>query len=108
MELNEYAEKAVATAVYPREIGLIYTALGLAGESGEVANKVKKLLRDNNGVMTLAAKQELAHEVGDCLWYVAAFVEELGLSLDEVARLNLIKLATRAAKGTLHGSGDER
>ena len=109
MDFNTYQKKARTTAVYPN-IGtnLWYPALGLAGEAGEVAEKVKKIYRDDAGVVTLAKILEICKELGDALWYISNVASELNLDLDEVARLNLEKLAQRAVGNKLHGSGDER
>jgi NTP pyrophosphatase (non-canonical NTP hydrolase) len=94
--------------VYPPKIGLAYAALGLAGEAGEVANKVKKVYRDADGVLSDEARDALSDELGDVLWYVAAVATELGLSLNAVAEANLDKLARRQRLGRLQGSGDAR
>lgn len=102
----------MAPHVAPNEYGLnvialTYTSLGLAGEAGEVANKVKKILR---GDYSLDAKliEQLAGELGDVLWYVAQTARRLGLSLDEIAAMNLSKLRLRLNTDTLKGSGDNR
>ena len=86
----------------------IYPALGLAGESGEICEKIKKAIRDDGGQMTEERRTLLAKELGDVLWYVATMCSELKLDLDEVASGNLAKLAARQANGKLHGSGDLR
>lgn len=108
MELNEYQRKAQETAIYPKEIGLIYTTLGLVGEAGELANKVKKIIRDHNGEITEDIEIELQDELGDVLWYVANLAKELNFDLDIVARNNLYKLQMRKNTNTLKGSGDNR
>lgn len=82
--------------------------LGLSGEAGETADKFKKLIRDKNGVVSEADKMAIAKELGDVLWYVASIARYMDMSLSEVAILNMGKLADRAAKDTLHGSGDNR
>jgi NTP pyrophosphatase (non-canonical NTP hydrolase) len=103
--MNEYQSEACTTAVYPQAKGLEYTALGLAGEAGEIANKVKKVLRDGASAYDPDA---LANELGDVLWYVAMFAEELGIDLDDIAVLNLSKLKSRQKRGVLKGAGDNR
>ncbi len=111
LTLNAYQYLAQRTAVYPGkgEVGgLAYAALGLAGESGEVAEKVKKLLRDAAGVLDDARRQAIKKELGDVLWYVAAVAAECMLTLDAVARANVDKLADRKERGTLKGEGDNR
>lgn len=107
MEFNEYQEKARETAIYPSEQGLIYTALGLCGEAGEVAEKVKKMIRDE---IQLDAKYrgKLARELGDVLWYVANLAHEIDVTLDTVALANLSKLTSRKDRNALKGEGDER
>lgn len=109
MELNEYQKMASKTAIYPEEHELTYAALGLAGEAGEVANKVKKLIRDGIDPDTYDAKRaEIADEVGDVLWYIAALCKDLRVDLEDVARGNLHKLADRQRRGKLQGQGDKR
>lgn len=108
MNLNEYQNLASVTAVYPSQIGTEYTILGLCGEAGELANQWKKVLRDDNGVITDARFEKLVDELGDVLWYLAMIAHELSISLDTVAERNLQKLSARKAQNTLHGSGDNR
>ena len=86
----------------------LLAALGLAGEAGELANKVKKVYRDDAGILTTQARWKLADELGDVLWYVAAVATEIGIDLDAIANLNLNKLAARKTNDTLHGNGDAR
>lgn len=88
---------------------MTYPALGLTGEAGEIANKVKKILRDDYDLVELTVKeQELAKEIGDVLWYCAALASDLGLDLSKIAQDNLDKLQDRANRGTIKGSGDNR
>ncbi|MGB1416827.1 MAG: nucleoside triphosphate pyrophosphohydrolase family protein [Synechococcus sp.] len=109
MELNAYQEAARKTAAYP-DIGRnpIYPTLGLTGEAGEVADKVKKVLRDGDGVFDAETREAIKLELGDVLWYVAQLALELGYDLDQVAAANLDKLASRASRGQIAGSGDHR
>ena len=109
MLLNDYQLESRSTARYP-DAGnnLIYPTLGLTGEAGEVADKVKKLIRDHNGVVDQRFTDDVALELGDVLWYVAQLATELGLSLDDVASANLRKLKSRSQRGTLGGEGDHR
>lgn len=109
MNFEEYQQKSRKTAVYPNAgDNFIYPTLGLAGEAGEVAEKIKKVLRDHGGVIDGAKKQEIAKELGDVLWYVAQIASELGLPLDDIANLNIEKLYSRLERGKISGSGDSR
>jgi len=109
LNFREYQERARLTAIYPR-MGQdpIYPALGLCGEAGEVAEKVKKILRDDNGYISEVKREEVKKELGDVLWYVANLCYEFNLDLEDVAATNLEKLASRAERGKLTGSGDTR
>lgn len=104
--LNEYQKMALETAIYPQPI--IYPSLGMCGEAGEVADKVKKVLRDNNSEFTDEKKLEIAMEAGDVLWYVATLLNDLGFTLGEIAAKNYKKLKSRQKRGKLGGSGDNR
>jgi NTP pyrophosphatase (non-canonical NTP hydrolase) len=108
MELSDYQRRSRRTAEYPREAWLVYPALGLAGEAGEVAEHAKKVIRDDGGTVGEARRAAMAKELGDVLWYVAQLATELGLELDEVAAQNLEKLLSRQQRGVLSGSGDDR
>ena len=108
MTINEYQEGALRTAIYPESRRIIYPTLGLTGEAGEVADKVKKVIRDNNDEFTDERKQQIALELGDVMWYAATLAHVLGYSLDEICQMNLDKLASRMQRNQLHGSGDER
>jgi len=107
-DFQEYQDQAAETAVYPKPIGLAYVALGLAGEAGEIANKVKKVYRDNGGKLLPEVRATLVKEVGDALWYVSALATELGVDLQDVAAANLAKLQDRKERDVLKGSGDNR
>ncbi len=109
MNFQEYQEQSRKTAVYP-QVGsnFVYPILGMAGESGEVAEKVKKVLREKNGIVDEAAKEEIIKELGDLLWYMSQLASELGISLDEVAQKNITKTQSRMERGTLLGDGDNR
>jgi len=109
VRLDDYQERSRATAVYP-DAGdnLLYPTLGLCGEAGEVAEKVKKMLRDDGGALSAERREALAKELGDVLWYVAQVATEAGLDLDEIAEANLKKLLSRQRRAVLQGSGDDR
>jgi NTP pyrophosphatase (non-canonical NTP hydrolase) len=109
MDLNAYQQGARQTARYP-DVGSnpIYPTLGLCGEAGEVADKVKKVLRDHGGVFSPEQREALKLELGDVLWYVAQLASELGFELEEIGAANLDKLASRSARNVIAGSGDHR
>lgn len=110
MELNEYQKKALTTALYPDKYKVIYPALGLGNEAGEVMGKIKKYLRgdDGEGVMSEERKEALKGELGDVLWYLALLSNDLDFSLDDVAKSNIEKLQSRKERGALKGDGDKR
>ena len=109
MEFSEYQKLSRQTAVYPAiGKGFVYPALGLAGESGEVVEKVKKLFRDQAGEVSNDNRQAIAKELGDVLWYLAQLSTELKIDLDEVASNNLEKLKSRLGRNCIQGSGDNR
>ena len=103
MDFKEYQRKAVSFAVYPATHKVLYPTLGLCGESGEVAEKVKKQVRD--GVFN---RHEVAKELGDVLWYLANICNDIGYNLDEIADLNISKLSSRKGRHVIQGSGDNR
>ena len=108
MNLNEYQKQAMQFNNMPKEYAIVFPALGLNGEAGEVAEKVKKVLRDNNGAFTGEKCLEIAKELGDCLWYVAALANSIGYTLDEIGEMNIHKLMSRQQRGVIHGDGDNR
>lgn len=109
MTFEEYAKKAHVSARYPDQgKNIFYPTLGLTGEAGEVADKVKKVMRDDAGVLTPERREAIIKELGDVLWYCAALADELGTTLEDVARGNIAKLAARMEHNTVHGSGDDR
>jgi NTP pyrophosphatase (non-canonical NTP hydrolase) len=109
LTFSEYQQRTADTAIYP-DVGRnpIYPTLGLAGEAGEVCEKVKKVLRDSEGQFSAEAVQAIQKELGDVLWYAARLAAELGLDLGQVAEANLSKLASRQQRDHLSGSGDDR
>ena len=109
MDFKTYQKKARLTAQYPN-LGSnnIYPTLGLVGEAGEVAEKVKKVIRDKKGIFDEESKKGIKKELGDVLWYLSNLCDEFNFSLEEVALLNLEKLKLRASKGKISGSGDNR
>ncbi len=114
MTLDEYQKAALKTDLTKGQgegilsISFMDKVLGLVGESGEFADKIKKVLRDKKGVLDDEARSQLLKELGDTLWYVAVLADYLDTSFDEIAKANIKKLAQRNSKGTLEGSGDNR
>lgn len=124
MTIQDYQKIIALTAIYPKEIGLAYCALGLTGEAGEVAEKIKKLYRDGLGSDhtykewgllkdtedpdIINFKNNLKKEIGDVLWYCTALAHELGLDLEDIMQTNYDKLIKRRETNTLHGNGDNR
>src|SRR5574343_1621067 len=113
MTLNNYQATAKTTAIFPNDKSISYLLFGLCGETGEVADKFKKLMRDKDWDLNPAnldqeTKTEIAKEIGDVLWYLAMLADQLGFSLEEIANLNIEKLQKRYNTGTLKGSGDNR
>jgi len=107
---KEYQEFTNSTAVYTggSRDGLYYTTLGLCGEAGEAADKIKKVMRDAKGDLTSEKAEEIAKELGDVMWYLSQLSREIGYDLEKVAQMNVEKLKSRKARGTLKGSGDNR
>ncbi|HEX7586561.1 MAG TPA: nucleoside triphosphate pyrophosphohydrolase family protein [Patescibacteria group bacterium] len=109
MNFENYQKKSRKTALYP-EVGknYIYPTIGLAGETGEVSEKIKKVIRDKGGKIDDETREMIKKELGDVLWYVSQLASELGLSLDDIAEKNIEKLYSRLERGKLQGSGDNR
>jgi NTP pyrophosphatase (non-canonical NTP hydrolase) len=109
MTFNEYQLKAKETAIFPDEENrFIYATLGMMGEAGEVAEKVKKIWRDKGKIVSTEDKEEITKELGDVLWYMSQLALELGIDFDDVAINNINKLQSRMARNVLHGQGDNR
>ena len=108
MKLKVYQDEATKTAIYSEGSKINYPILGLVGEAGELANKYKKVLRDDGGILHPEKRKDMIKELGDVLWYVAALARDLGADLDDVARENIEKLRDRQARGVIGGSGDNR
>lgn len=109
MTFEEYQKKSRQTAIYPNAgNNFIYPTLGLCGESGEIAEKIKKVIRDKNGIIDEETKIAIQKELGDVLWYLSQIVTELGLNLDEIAQINIEKLQKRLANDKIKGDGDDR
>jgi NTP pyrophosphatase (non-canonical NTP hydrolase) len=108
MDFDDYQIAARSTAIYAPQHRITYPALGLAGETGEVVEHVKKMLRDGAGVMDDERREKLKKEIGDVLWYVANLAADLDLSLNEIAETNIAKLKSRQERGVLHGAGNDR
>lgn len=109
MTFEEYQKKSRQTAIYPdKDNNYIYPTLGLSGEAGEVAEKIKKVIRDKDRKMDDETRLALKKELGDVLWYLSQLSTELNLELEDVAESNIEKLFKRKEKGNLHGEGDNR
>jgi len=109
MNFEEYQRLSRTTAMYPdKDKNFVYPTLGLAGEAGEVSEKIKKVLRDKGGVIDEFTRMELAKELGDVLWYVSNLATELNLPLEQIALGNIEKLFSRKDRGAITGSGDNR
>ena len=102
MTFDEYQEFARLTAIYPEDVKVVYPTLGLCCEAGEVAEKIKKHMRDGRSLVGVGL------ELGDVLWYISALADDLGITLEEIAQANVDKLASRMKRGKLGGSGDKR
>lgn len=108
MTFEEYQKHAMSTAIYPADKAILYPALGLCGEAGEVAEKIKKTIRDADGVFDDERCKAIALEIGDVLWYAAALARDINISLEDIAEMNLEKLKSRRSRMRLHGEGDDR
>ena len=102
MTFDEYQEFARSTAIYPEEYRVVYPTLGLCGEAGEVAEKIKKHMRDGRTLVGVGL------ELGDVLWYVSALADDLGVTLEEIAQANVAKLSSRMERNKITGDGDNR
>lgn len=107
---NEYQEFVRGMKVYPEKMRVIYPALGLAGEAGEITEKVKKWIRDEDHEteMSIGRREAILSELGDPLWYIASLADDLGFTLQDVVNENMRKLSSRKERGVLKGSGDNR
>ena len=113
MDFNEYQEKCGLTDVGTSaqdciEPGWLYYVLGIAGEAGELMEKIKKLFRDKNGVIDDEFKQMVIKEMGDYHWYSARLCSAFDIEYNEIPKHNTEKLLSRLERGKLHGDGDER
>lgn len=110
MTLDEYQQQALKTALGSGDDfkDLLHWVLGVNGEAGEIAEKIKKIIRDKQGLVDQADKQELAKEIGDVLWYLAVLADHLGVKLNDIGEQNIAKLRSRQQRGVLGGSGDNR
>jgi NTP pyrophosphatase (non-canonical NTP hydrolase) len=102
MTFDEYQEFARSTAIYPEDCKVVYPTLGLCGEAGEVAEKIKKHMRDGRTLVGVGL------ELGDVLWYISALADDLGVTLEEIAQANMSKLSSRMERNKITGDGDNR
>jgi NTP pyrophosphatase (non-canonical NTP hydrolase) len=109
LSLKDYQKTALKTARgHEKHDELFHLVLGLTGEAGEIAEKFKKLVRDKDSDVKQLDLDDMSKELGDVLWYVAVLADFLGLSLEDIGRDNLAKLANRQQRGVIQGSGDNR
>jgi len=113
MDFNKYQKECRKTDVGTAaqdclEPGWLYYTLGIAGEAGELTEKVKKLFRDKHGVIDQEFRDNIIKEMGDVLWYMARFSDQFEIEFNDVAKTNIEKLASRKDRGKLHGEGDDR
>jgi NTP pyrophosphatase (non-canonical NTP hydrolase) len=110
MTFDEYQKQALTTAILSGDElkDLMHWILGINGEAGEIAEKIKKIIRDKNAVLTSDDKEELIKEIGDVLWYLAVLTKHLGYDFDEVGKRNIAKLADRKKRDVIKGKGDNR
>lgn len=110
MNFNEYQKRALTTASTTDDEfkDIMHWVLGITGESGEIAEKIKKIIRDKNSVISESDKAELSSEIGDVLWYLAVLANQLGIPFEAIAQSNLEKLKSRKNRGVISGSGDDR
>lgn len=113
MQIKDYSQQAISTDLFSgaksiSDPAMLEKVFGLVGESGEVAEKFKKLLRDKDGQASDEDKKEIAKELGDILWYINSVGLYLGYELDEIAQMNLDKVLSRKSRGLTKGSGDNR
>lgn len=110
MTFDEYQKHALTTAIYNgnKMLDVCHWALGLSGESGEIAEKLKKIIRDHGADPSKINRDDIKKELGDVLWYITALAHELGIDLDDVAQANVLKLSSRLQRGVVTGSGDNR
>lgn len=109
MNLNEYQQKALLTARSKDDKDeFLHLVLGLVGEAGEIAEKAKKIVRDQNSDFSKFDTDDLKKELGDVLWYIAVLANYFDISLDDVGQKNIAKLASRLERGKISGSGDNR
>lgn len=108
LQFSDYCKAAASTDRYPNECKPWVYALGLTGEAGELADKIKKVYRDKGGIFKQEEREAIAKELGDVLWYLTRLGATLGFSLEQIAAMNIEKLADRAKRGKIGGSGDDR
>ncbi len=108
MDMTEYQHFTRTTAAYPESALVTYPALGLAGETGEVCEHIKKSVRDDGGIVSDERKEKLKKELGDVMWYIARLADDLGFDLSDIATINVSKLNSRQSRNVIHGSGDDR
>lgn len=109
MNFNDYQAKAKTTSTMSDPVlAPLYFTLGLTGEAGEIAEKIKKVIRNHDGDYTKLDREDLTKELGDVMWYLAMLADTFDIELDDVARANIAKLADRKNRGVIKSTGDYR
>ena len=111
MDFDEYEKLASRTGVFEGKVAenpLMYLGLGVTSEAGEVADKIKKIMRNDQGVISTERKEALKFELGDVLWYLSQISRQIGIPFSEVATANIEKLADRAKRNVISSDGDNR
>ena len=108
MDFDKYQYESNKTAKYPDELAIEYLSLGMCSEAGEVAGKVKKIIRDDGRIISAEKREDLSKEIGDVLWYVSQLALELDIPLSKIAKDNITKLSKRLVENKISGSGDNR
>jgi NTP pyrophosphatase (non-canonical NTP hydrolase) len=108
MKANDYQIWTEKTALYPKDAGIVYTTIGMANEAGEALGVIKKMMRDDKNILTEEKRKKLIDETSDVAWYMARLCTELGISLEELFDINVVKLEDRLARNVIKGSGDNR
>lgn len=108
IDIDNYQKECKKTAIYPTEYSVIYPVIGMCGETGEVAEKIKKIIRDKNSIFDETSKIEIMKELGDVMWYISNIATDLNVNMSDILTMNLDKIQSRQSRNKIHGSGDNR